>query len=66
MNVLLTVGYDKFVLGIEDAAKVMRILGEAEAVNFRCADEDDGTSDRWVITRKNLEITPLTLRVTAD
>lgn len=66
MNVLLTVGYDKFVLGIEDAAKVMKILGEAEAVNFRCGNDDEGTSDCWVITRKNLEITPLTLRVAAN
>ena len=65
MKVILTIGYDKFVLGIEDAAKVMKILGEADGVNFRCGDEDEGTSDCWVITRKNLEISHLTLRVAA-
>ena len=66
MNVILAIDYNRYVMSIEDAAKVMKILGEAEAVNFRCGNDDEGTSDCWVITRKNLEITPLTLRVAAN
>lgn len=63
MEVILTIGYDKYVLGIEDAAKVMRILGEAQAVTYRCANEDEGTFDRWVVVRNNLEIAPATLPI---
>jgi hypothetical protein len=63
MNVLLTIGYDKYVVDIEKAAKVMALLGDAKAVRFSHSDEDEGTEDRWVKSRTHLEISNLTYPV---
>lgn len=70
MNAVLTVGYDRYVLSIEDAAKVMKILSEAKHVTYQWGrDEEDGTTsvDRYVENqRKNLlELSPLNVPVTA-
>ena len=64
MNVLLTIGYDKYVVDIEKAAKVMALLGDAKAVRFAHGDEDEGTNDRWVKCRTNFEICNLGYPVT--
>lgn len=69
MNAVLTVGYDRYVLSIEDAAKVMKLLSEAKHVTYRWGrDEDDGTTsvDRYVQNehKTTLEISPLTKPVT--
>ena len=72
MNAVLTVGYgDKYILSIEDAAKVMKLLSEAKHVTYRWGkDEEDGTTsgDRYVLNERKtaLEISPLTLPVTAS
>ena len=69
MNAVLTVGYgDKYILSIEDAAKVMKLLSEAKHVTYRWAkDEEDGTTsvDRYVQNERKtpLEIVPLTIPV---
>lgn len=63
MNVLLTIGYDKYVVDIEKAAKVMALLSGATAVSYRYGEEDEGTQDRWVKTRTNFEISNLSLPV---
>ena len=70
MNAVLTVGYDRYVLSIEDAAKVMKLLSEAKHVTYRWGrDEEDGTTsvDRYVENqRKNLlELSPLNVPVIA-
>jgi hypothetical protein len=64
MNVLLTIGYDKYVVDIEKAAKVMALLSDAKSVRFACGDEDEGTNDRWVKCRTNFEICNLGYPVT--
>ena len=69
MNAVLTVGYDRYVLSIEDAAKVMKLLNEAKHVTYKWGrDEDDGTTsvDRFVQNERktNLEISPLSIPVT--
>jgi hypothetical protein len=69
MNAVLTVGYDRYVLSIEDAAKVMKLLSEAKHVTYQWGrEEDDGTTstDRYVENqRKNtLELSPLSIPVT--
>lgn len=69
MNAVLTVGYgDKYILSIEDAAKVMKLLSEAKHVTYRWGrEEEDGTTseDRYVQNERKttLEIAPLTLPV---
>jgi DNA-binding response OmpR family regulator len=70
MNAVLTIGYDRYVLSIEDAAKVMKLLSEAKHVTYHWGrDEEDGTTsvDRYVENqRKNLlELSPLNVPVTA-
>lgn len=65
MNVILTIGYDKYVISIEDAAKVMALMNKATPVNYAWGDESEGTQDRWVPCRKTLEIANLTMPVEA-
>ena len=43
MNVILTIDYNRYVMGIEDAAKVMTILGKARCIVSRY-DDDAGDS----------------------
>jgi len=38
MNVLLTIDYNRYALSIEDAAKIMNILGKAKTVSSRYQD----------------------------
>jgi hypothetical protein len=38
MNVILTIDYNRYVMSIEDAAKVMNILGKARVVTSRYKD----------------------------
>lgn len=68
MNAVLTVGYDRYVLSIEDAAKVMKLLSEAKHVTYQWGhDEDDGSTSAgsYVVNQRKtlLEISPLTLPV---
>lgn len=69
MNAVLTVGYDRYVLNIEDAAKVMKILSEAYHVTYQWGrDEDDGSTsaDRYVVNQRKtlLELAPLNVPLT--
>ena len=43
MNVILAIDYNRYVMSIEDAAKVMSILGKAKSVSSRY-DNDEGES----------------------
>lgn len=43
MNVILTIDYNRYALSIEDAAKIMTILGKAKAVSSKY-DDDAGHS----------------------
>jgi hypothetical protein len=53
MNVLLNVGYERYVVSIEDAAKVMKIIGEAKLAKYEYADEDAGLEARYVLVKHN-------------
>lgn len=69
MNAVLTVGYDRYVLSIEDAAKVMKLLSEAKHVTYQWGrDEDDGSTstDRYVVNQRKtlLELSPLNVPLT--
>jgi hypothetical protein len=69
MNAVLTVGYDRYVLSIEDAAKVMKLLSEAKHVTYQWGrDEDDGSTsaDRYVVNQRKtlLELAPLNVPLT--
>lgn len=66
MKSILTIGYDKYLLDIEDAAKVMKILGNAKALSYRWGNDEEGTHDRYVEVRLNLEISPLTHPIEAE
>jgi hypothetical protein len=43
MNVILAIDYNRYIMSIEDAAKVMGILGKARSVSSRY-DGDEGES----------------------
>ena len=43
MNVILAIDYNRYVMSIEDAAKVMAILGKAKSVSAKY-DGNDGES----------------------
>lgn len=43
MNVVLAIDYNRYIMSIEDAAKVMSILGKAKSVSSRY-DGDEGES----------------------
>ena len=43
MNVILAIDYNRYIMSIEDAAKVMGILGKAKSVSSRY-DGDEGES----------------------
>ena len=49
MNVILTIGYDRYLTSIEDAAKIMALLGKAKRVDMVYGYEDEGTIDRFVV-----------------
>lgn len=60
MNVILNVGYERYVVSIEDAAKVMKIVGDAKIAKFEWANEEEGTIDRYVLAdHKGVSITPI-------
>jgi hypothetical protein len=40
MNVILSIDYNRYVVSIEDAAKVMNILGKALGVSSRYKDDE--------------------------
>lgn len=67
MNAVLTIGYDRYVLSIEDAAKVMKLLSEAKHVSYCWANDETGTPESYAENQRKtaLEIAPLTLPVTA-
>jgi hypothetical protein len=49
MNVILTIGYDRYLTSIEDAAKIMALLGKAKRVDMVYGYEAEGTIDRFVV-----------------
>lgn len=67
MNVILNIDYNRYELSIEDAAKVMNILGKAKSVSSRY-DNDAGES-YWKYdetpTRVSIEQTPGAIRPAA-
>ena len=46
MNVILTIGYDRYLTSIEDAAKIMALLGKAKRVDMVYGYEAEGTAKR--------------------
>lgn len=50
MNVILNIGYDRYITSLEEAAKIMGLLGNAKSVNLVYGYEAEGTVDRFVVT----------------
>lgn len=63
MNVLLNVDYNRYLLSIEDAAKVMKILGSARSVSYRYGGEDQDPFFEYNAKDPHLEIAPLQTEV---